>query len=72
MAQTNVELRVQGMTCHGCAHSVETTVSRIPGVASACVDLEAETAIIQYDDSRTNPDQMMAAVEQIGYHAARA
>jgi hypothetical protein len=27
--------------------------------------------VIEYDDSQSQPDQMIAAIEQIGYHAAR-
>lgn len=72
MAQTNIELHVQGMTCQGCVRSVETKLSKIPGVASARVNLSAGTATVEYDDARTDPGQMMAAVEQIGYHASKA
>lgn len=71
MAQTNVELHVQGMTCQGCVRSVETKLSKLPGVASAHVDLAAGKAAVEYDDARTNPEQMMAAVEQIGFHASK-
>lgn len=71
MAHANIEFHVEGMTCQGCVRSVETKLSRVPGVASARVDLEARKAEVEYDDSRTNVDQMIAAVEQIGYHAAR-
>lgn len=71
MAQANIEFHVQGMTCQGCVRSVEMKLSKVPGVASARVDLGAEKATVEYDDARTNADQMIAAVEQIGYHASR-
>ena len=49
--------------------SVEMKLSKVPGVESARVDLAAGKATVAYDDSRTNVDQLMGAVEQIGFHA---
>jgi copper chaperone CopZ len=72
MAQANIEFHVQGMTCQGCVRSVEAKLSKVPGVSTARVDLSAETATVEYDDARTNADQMIAAVEQIGFHASQA
>lgn len=72
MAQTTVQLHVGGMTCQGCVRSVEKKLAKVPGVASAHVDLEAKTASVEYDSARTDADQMIAAVEQIGYQAAIA
>lgn len=71
MPKANVEFHVQGMTCQGCVRSVETKLSKLPGVSSAKVDLGAEKATVEFDDARTNSDQMIAAVEQIGFHASR-
>jgi copper chaperone len=69
MAKSNVELEVAGMTCGGCVRSVEMKLSKVSGVESARVDLAAGKATVAYDDSRTNVDQLIAAVEQIGFHA---
>jgi copper ion binding protein len=71
MAQANIEFHVQGMTCQGCVRSIETKLSRVPGVSMARVDLGAGKATVEYDDGRTNADQMIAAVEQIGFRASR-
>jgi copper chaperone len=65
----NVELQVAGMTCGGCVRSVELKLSKVPGVESARVDLAAAKATVAYDDSRTSVDQLIGAIEQIGYHA---
>jgi copper chaperone CopZ len=71
MAQANIELQVAGMTCQGCVRSVEMKLSKVPGVESARVDLGAGRATVRYDDSRANVDQLIGAVEQIGYHALK-
>jgi len=71
MAKSNIEIKVEGMTCNGCVRSVERKLSAVAGVESARVDLGTGKATVEYDDSRAQVDQMIAAVEQIGYHASR-
>jgi copper ion binding protein len=71
MAKSNIELKVEGMTCDGCVRSVERKLSKVDGVESASVNLAAGKATVAYDDSRAQVDQLIAAVEQIGYHASR-
>jgi copper chaperone CopZ len=43
----------------------------VAGVDQARVDLGAGTATVEYDDARANPEQLIGAVETIGFHAAR-
>jgi Cu+-exporting ATPase len=71
MAKSRIELTVEGMTCDGCVRSVEKKLSKVPGVEAARVDLGTGKATIEYDESRAQIDQLIAAVEQIGYHAGR-
>jgi copper chaperone CopZ len=71
MAKSNIELQVTGMTCQGCVRSIEMKLSKVLGVESARVDLAAGKAAVQYDDSRANIDQLIGAVEQIGFHAVK-
>ena len=72
MAKSTLELKVEGMTCDGCVRSVERKLSKVAGVESARVNLGTGRAIVQYDDSQARADQLIAAVEQIGYHAIQA
>jgi copper chaperone CopZ len=71
MATSILQLQVVGMSCDACVRSIERKLSRIAGVESARVDLETGTAEVKYDDSRARIDQLLGAVEQIGYHAVR-
>lgn len=68
---SRIDLKVDGMTCGGCVRSVEKKLSTVAGVASAAVDLAAGKATVQYDDSRAKAEDLIAAVEQIGFHAVR-
>jgi copper ion binding protein len=66
-----VELQVKGMTCQGCVRRIEMKLSKVPGVESAHVNLGAGKATVEYDDSRANIDQLIGAVEQIGFQVVR-
>jgi copper ion binding protein len=70
MAMAKIELKMEGMTCQGCVRSIELKLSKVPGVKHAQVNLGSGKATVEYDESRANVDQLIAAVEQIGYHAA--
>ena len=70
--ETSVELKVEGMTCQACARSVTHKLSGVNGVSSASVDLAAGKATVQRDDSRASVGDLIAALSQIGFRAARA
>jgi len=69
MAKTKIELQIEGMTCQGCVRSVTKKLSGVAGVSSAAVDLTAGKAKVEYDDSSARVEDLIAAVEQIGFHA---
>lgn len=71
MARSTVELKVEGMTCDACVRAIERKLSKVAGVESAKVDLEGGRARVELDDSRAGADQLIAAVEKIGYHASQ-
>lgn len=60
-------LRVSGMSCGGCASSVERALKKVPGVASATVALQKGEAEIQH--SGVDVQTMTAALETAGYGA---
>jgi copper chaperone CopZ len=71
MAKAKVELKVDGMTCQGCVRSIEKKLSGVAGVEYAHVNLGAGLATVEYDDTRTNAQQLIGAVETIGFQAAQ-
>lgn len=70
MART--KLNIEGMTCTHCVHSVEGALEDVAGVRSARVDLEAGTAVVDYDDATTSPRELTTAVADAGYQAAES
>jgi copper chaperone len=67
---TTITLKVEGMSCGGCVASVTRVLKALPGVSDAAVSLQAGTAQVTFDDSRTGIGAMRAAIEGAGYEVA--
>lgn len=64
-----VKLKITGMTCAGCANHVSTTLKNIDGVTEQSVEYPGDNATVKYDASKTNPTEMIKAIEKTGYKA---
>jgi copper chaperone CopZ len=71
MAKTKVELCIGGMSCQGCVRTIENKLSSVNGVEYAHVNLGAGKAVVEYDDRLTKPDELIRAVEQVGFQVSR-
>ncbi len=60
---------ISGMTCASCVNAVEKSLVNKGKANSASVNLIGEKAYIEYDPSVTSLEQMIAAVEKVGYGA---
>ena len=65
-------LSVAGMTCASCVGRVERALRKVPGVASASVNLATETASVEYLPGVASVDHLRAAVEGAGYTVPEA
>jgi len=63
----SLEFAVEGMTCGSCATRVQRVLGRQPGVLSADVNFATSTAHVVRADRPASPDELCAAVENIGY-----
>jgi Cu+-exporting ATPase len=63
-----VDLELTGMTCAACANRIEKKLNRLDGV-SATVNYATEKATVTFDGAHISPDQLVEAVESIGYGA---
>ncbi|GAA4331126.1 copper-translocating P-type ATPase CopA1 [Variovorax defluvii] len=64
-------LQIEGMTCASCVMRVEKALAKVPGVASATVNLATETAEVQLADRALDAQSLIAAVQKAGYEARR-
>jgi copper chaperone len=67
---TTITLKVEGMSCGGCVASVTRVLTALPGVSDATVTLQGGTAQVSFDEARTNPTALRAAIESAGYEVA--
>jgi copper chaperone CopZ len=64
-----VRMPVEGMSCVVCAASVKKALQSIEGVQEAEINLERREARVRYVEGQVSPEQLMAAVNQLGYKA---
>jgi copper chaperone CopZ len=65
---SEVILTIEGMTCTGCEHSVNHALSSLEGVLESRVSFESGKAIVQFDKTKLNPDQLSHTIEkETGY-----
>jgi P-type Cu+ transporter len=61
---------VRGMTCQNCARHVRDAISSVPGVSTASVNLEQQSAMVRWAaEASSNVDAVMRAVNEAGYEA---
>ncbi|HUX82644.1 MAG TPA: heavy metal translocating P-type ATPase [Halothiobacillus sp.] len=58
---------IDGMTCASCSTRVEQALAKLPGVASATVNLATERAEIRYDPAQLNAERIAETVRETGY-----
>jgi copper-transporting P-type ATPase V len=63
------ELALGGMHCSACAARIERALGRLPGVASASVNLATARAFVSYHGSETSAGALCQTVADAGYTA---
>ena len=63
-------IRVEGMHCHKCEQAIRKALGTLRGVHEVEVDFNSGQASVLFDQSQVSVPQLMAAVEQAGYHAS--
>jgi mercuric ion binding protein len=69
-ADQTVTLAVQNMHCAACPHTVKASLEAVRGVAKVVVSYNDKTAIVTYDDSKTNVKTLTDATTSAGYPSA--
>lgn len=62
-----VSLRVDGMSCTGCAATVTAVLAALEGVTDAKVTLDPPRAVVIYDPDKISPGDMTRATAEAGY-----
>ena len=62
-----VALSVPGMYCASCPYIVKQSLAKVDGVGQVSASFETKTAIVTYDDQKTNLAALITATTQAGY-----
>ncbi|MFO7766566.1 MAG: heavy metal translocating P-type ATPase [Pelovirga sp.] len=70
--QSREQLRfsIGGMSCTSCAATIEKKLSSQPGIDQVRVNLAGNFAQVDFQPKRISPQEIYAAVEQVGFRAA--
>ncbi|CAL8307337.1 unnamed protein product [Merluccius merluccius] len=64
-----LDIWIVGMTCESCVQSIEGRMSQTAGVRSVAVSLKEGKGTLSFDPSLTQPEQLRAAIEDMGFRA---
>jgi len=71
-AEQTVKLNVEGMSCASCPYQVESALKGVNGVISAKASLEEKSAVVKYDDAKTDIAALTKATEDAGFPSKQA
>lgn len=61
------QYKIQGMSCSGCAQSIQRKLLVTPGVESAEVDFPTAAAAVTFDEKITNVAALAKVIESLGF-----
>jgi Cu+-exporting ATPase len=64
-----INLKISGMTCNHCVEHVTKALQSVEGVDTAKVNLETDSAIVQFSGERPSNEALVEAVKKAGYGA---
>jgi mercuric ion binding protein len=66
-AEKTVTLAVKNMYCAACPSTVRKSLERVPGVIKAVVSYKEQSAVVTYDDAKTDINALTTATTNAGY-----
>jgi copper chaperone len=65
---TEVTLKIEGMSCQHCVMRVKKAIDAVSGVTKT--DVAIGSATVQFDESKTKKEDIIAAIEKAGYRVS--
>jgi periplasmic mercuric ion binding protein len=65
--EKTVTLAVKNMYCADCPFIVKKSLERVPGVSKAVVSFKDRTAVVTFDDTKTDINALTNATTKAGY-----
>uniref|UniRef100_A0A671KPJ5 Copper-transporting ATPase 2 n=1 Tax=Sinocyclocheilus anshuiensis TaxID=1608454 RepID=A0A671KPJ5_9TELE len=68
--ESEVKIRVQGMTCQSCVRSIEERIGSLEGVVGVQVSLSDKEASLKFNPVMITPDVLRKHIEDMGFDAS--
>jgi len=65
--RSTTEFKISGMTCGGCEEHVNHEVNKLNGIVNSKASYENGNAIIEFDRTKTNVNEIEKAINSTGY-----
>jgi copper chaperone len=62
-------IAIEGMSCQHCVMAVKKALGGVPGIIDA--DVQIGTAVVKYDESKTNQEDLEGKIEKAGYKVVK-
>lgn len=64
-------IQMEELVCPMCAQKIETALKKAPGVLSASVLYNASKAKVEFDETRTNAEELVKIITGLGYQVIK-
>lgn len=64
-------IQMEELVCPMCAQKIETALKKAPGVLSASVLYNASKAKVEFDETRTNVEELVKIITGLGYQVIK-
>jgi len=64
-----IALDIAGMHCNSCASGIQMVLQSTDGVVNASASYDTKKGEVEFDEEKTNLENIIKAIEQLGYKA---
>ena len=68
---TNESLNVEGMTCQHCVQIITDALGKIAGTNKVTVDLDKKEVQVDYNDEKTNLQEISDKIVEVGFELVK-
>lgn len=63
------KFKIDGMHCSACAMNIDFDLEDLEGITSAKTNYAKQESVVEYDEEKTQLDQVIKTIEKAGYRA---
>lgn len=69
MTVTELTFEIDGMHCGSCGLLIDDALEELADVTASTTNLRTRTTTVQTTDADTDPQEIITAIAELGYHA---